>query len=132
MVEAQSKASRIRSSFFKYYIHDGVERLRLQLLGELSEFEVTELGGCWQTARTILGNRQLILDLRGLKAVDDAGKQWVASMVQEGAMCVPEDFLRSALAGGASEGQSEPLAVKLSLLGRLLGLFRGPGVAAAD
>jgi hypothetical protein len=122
----------IRSSTFKYYIHDSVVACRLQLLGELSEAEVTELTGCWQTAKTTLGDRRLILDLRGLKALDEAGKQWLAGMAQEGASCLPESFLRGALAGQPGAESSGLSAIKLSLLGRVLGLLRGARVAPAE
>jgi hypothetical protein len=123
----------IRSSNFKYYIHDSVAAYRLQLLGELSEVEVTELEGCWQTAKTTLGGRRLILDLRGVKTLDEAGKRWLAGMAQEGATYAPETFLRDALAGRPPAGESdEPSGIPLSLLGRVLGLFRGARVAAAE
>jgi hypothetical protein len=122
----------IRSSTFKYYIHDSVAAWRLQLLGELSEAEVGELAGCWQTAKTTLGDRRLILDLRGLKTVDEAGKQWLAGMAQEGASYLPESFLRDALAGQPDADPSGVSAIKLSLMGRVLGLVRGARVAPAE
>jgi ABC-type transporter Mla MlaB component len=78
----------LRSSRFKYYIHDGIDACRFQLIGELSEADVAELQGCWRTAKTTLRNRKLILDLRGLNRVDDAGKKWLVSMAAEGAESV--------------------------------------------
>ncbi len=75
----------LSSSRFKYYIHDGIEACRFQLIGELTESEVAELSGCWRTAKTMLGKRKLILDLRGLKTLDEAGSEWVTSMASEGA-----------------------------------------------
>lgn len=78
-----------RSSDFKYYIHDGVDTCRFQLIGELTEPDVAELSGCWRTAKTTLGKRKLILDLRRLKTLDEAGTKWVTSMAAEGPEYLP-------------------------------------------
>lgn len=94
---AESKPS-FRSSSFKYYIHDTVEALRLQLIGQLSETQVPELSGCWATAKTTLGARKVLLDLRNLRVADDPGKEWIISMASEGALLLPETFLRDGLA----------------------------------
>ncbi|HLH05261.1 MAG TPA: hypothetical protein VKX25_21000 [Bryobacteraceae bacterium] len=122
----------LRSSSFKYYIHDGVANCRLQLIGELSEADLGELNGCWRTAKTTLGKRPLILDLRALESVDEAGKQWLAGMAQEGASCLPENYLRDLVAGKHIAGAALPQAApKPGLIGRIVGLFRGGDVAAA-
>lgn len=120
--------SLVRSSCFKYYIHDSSDTFRLELQGEFTEAEVTELSGCWNTAKTTLGNRKLVLDLGGLRMVDDAGKRWVAGMAQEGAVYVPESFLRDALA----DRTPEPKAPKMGFWGRLLAAFRGARIPATD
>src|SRR5579875_969798 len=73
------------SPLFKYYIHDRTANCRLQLIGALTEAEIPELDGCWRTAKTTLGKRQFILDLRGLASFDDAGRRWLSSMSAEGA-----------------------------------------------
>jgi hypothetical protein len=67
--------------------------------GPLTEMSVAELACCWQTAKPTLKDRILTLDLRGLTSVDESAKQWLASMVQEGAHYLPETFLRDSLAG---------------------------------
>ena len=121
-----------RVSRFRYYIHDGVAECRLQLLGELAEADIGDLNGCWRTAQTILAARPLILDLRGLQSVDEAGKQWLAGMAQEGAICVPESYLRDLVAGRHITGSEVPPArKKLGVLARLVNLFRSPGVEGA-
>ena len=128
----EAKAAK-RLSSFTYYIHDTVETFRLQLLGELTEAEVEELKGCWRTAKSTLGNRKLLLDLRRLKSVDDAGKQWLAVMSTEGACYLPETYLKTCLAGqGGSPDDSEKSARKSNLLGRLVGALRGLRVTAAE
>jgi hypothetical protein len=83
------------SSAFKYYIHDGIDALRLQLIGELTEPHIAELSGCWRTAKTTLQKRKLILDLRGLKALDEAGTKWVSGMAAEDAECVPHELFQN-------------------------------------
>jgi hypothetical protein len=119
------------SSKFKYYIHDSITELRFQILGEVGEIEIRELNGCWQTAKGTLGPRRLLLDLRGVRSVDDTAKQWLAAMAQERACYLPEAFLRDALANKPNN-QDEPAPVRLSLLGRILGLLRGVRVAPAE
>ena len=122
----------LRSSSFKYYIHDGVATCRLQLIGELTESDLAELNGCWKTAKTTLGTRPLILDLRALESVDEAGKQWLAGMAQEGATCSPENYLRDLVAGRHIAGaEPSPTVPKPGLISRIVALVRGTGVAAA-
>lgn len=117
----ESKAS-VRSSLFKYYIHDSVECCRFQLIGDLSEAELRELSGCWATAKTTLGSRNLLLDLRKLKAVDDSGKLWIISMANEGARLVPETFLRDGLADHSERPND---GVTASFFTRCLSFLRG-------
>ena len=131
-VNSARQNSLIRSSIFKYYIHDSIASCRLQLIGELTDAEVPELNGCWRTARTTLGRRKLVLDLQALKSVDEAGKQWLAGMAQEGASCVPESYLRDLVAGKHTSGtEAPPASVKLSVFGRVLALLRGYPVETA-
>jgi len=129
---SERTGSLARSSYFRYYIHDGIFSCRLQLLGELTEADITDLNGCWRTAKTILGSRQLILDLHALKSVDEAGKQWLAGMAQENATCSPEGYLRDIVAGKHMAGvEAENPAARTGLFGRIVNLFRGVGVEAA-
>jgi hypothetical protein len=137
MVEPTSQSSavtrpgsRVRSASFKYYIHDGTDACRLELLGELSEADVPELSGCWRTAKTCLGNRKLLLDLRRLKTIDDAGNRWLVSMAAEGASFLPESFLRT----GLPTQQPEPPKknARTGLFGRLLSFLRGAPMAEAE
>ncbi len=129
---AQRANSFVRSSAFRYYIHDAVASCRLQLIGELTEAEVSDLNGCWRTAKTTLGSRKLILDLHALKSVDEAGKQWLASMAQEGAIWSPESYLRDLVAGKHMAGiEAAAPRAKPGFFSRILGLVRGVGVEAA-
>jgi len=112
-------ASRPTPSALKYYIHDTTEAFRFQLIGELREPDVKELSGCWETAKSTFGNRKLVLDLRALRSTDENGKEWLLSMVREGAVCVPESFFRANLTEQASSscvlsGKSSGLLSKLT------------------
>ena len=114
---------RVRSSTLKYYIHDGVDNFRLQLIGELAEQDVPELTGCWNTARTILVNRKLVLDLTQLKRTDEAGREWLLSMVREGATSIPESYFRDHLANVVERDNQTRAAP--NNLSRLTNAFRG-------
>jgi hypothetical protein len=113
-----------RSSYFKYYIHDSVATLRLQLIGDLTASEVTELNGTWETAKTTLGRRKLVLDLYRLHSADEEGRRWLAKMRDAGAACVPE--------GPTQPVAEDPCFVRLSLIGRMLGAFRYTRTVKAD
>jgi hypothetical protein len=112
----------INSSNFKYYIHDGVGACRLQLLGQVGEPEVAELNSCWQTARTTLGGRRLVLDVREVTSIDDSGKKWLAQMMQDGAT----------LAGEINAHSEAVVCCKSGWFSRVLSFFRGARVATAD
>ncbi len=84
------KAQRYQSRL-KYYIHDSIDTLRLELTGQLAEDDLGELTGCWRTAKTTLGQRRLLLDLRCLQGIDGGGRQWLNVMsAQENASFLPE------------------------------------------
>ena len=112
--------SKVHASRLKYYIHDGVECFRLQLLGELAEGDVPDLTGCWNTARTTLANRKLLLDLTKLSKADEAGRQWMLSMVREGATVQPESYFRDHLANEIQDETRTPSGK----LCRVANLFR--------
>ena len=114
---------RVRSSVFKYYIHDSVDTLRFQLLGDLSEHDVPELSGCWNTARTTLSKRKLVIDLRLLKSADESGKEWLLSMANEGATYLPESYFRTGLSGQNSSPTSGG-SRNIGILARLISLVR--------
>lgn len=116
--------SRPHVSVLKYYIHDGTEAFRFQLIGELREVDVKELSGCWQTAKSTFGDRKLVLDLRQLHSTDESGKEWLLSMVREGAVCMPDSYFRANLTDVAALASSS--AQKPSgLLGKLSSGLRG-------
>lgn len=130
-LSAGPSTTRMRPSSFKYYIHDSIGVLRFKLIGQLTQSDIAELNGSWRTARTTLGKRKLVLDLQALRTVDEAGKQWLASMSAEGASYLPEHYLVSCIAGQhASELESALPPRKTGLLRKLAALFRGERVSA--
>lgn len=126
------KTTLIHSSNFKYYIHDGTAGCRLQLLGRVGESEVAELSSCWQTARTTLGGRRLVLDVREVISIDDAGKKWLAQMIQDGASCLPDSFLMDAMAGRVNSHLEKPACPKLGWFVRIFSFLRGTRVGTPD
>jgi len=58
-----------------YYMHDGSAAFRFQLAGDLSQEAVLDLEQARQTASSIIGRRNLIVDLTGLTSIDAAGRE---------------------------------------------------------
>ena len=108
---------------FKYYIHDGIVDCRLQLLGELREDNLVDLTGCWETARTTLKNRGLILDLHGLRSADDAGQRWLNTMAAEGAVLQPPKI--------PQQMEVPRTSARPGLLNRLASCFRSSRVLSS-
>jgi hypothetical protein len=120
-----NQASRLHISALKYYIHDGTEAFRFQLLGDLRDADVKELSGCWETARSTFGNRKLVLDLNGLRSTDEAGKEWLLAMIREaGAVCIPESYFRTNLAEQSSSTTQDTEKTS-GLLNKLTSGLRG-------
>jgi hypothetical protein len=84
-IKLNTAPDRRRTPLLKFYIHDSAAYFRIELIGELTEIDIVELAGCWRTAKSSIAGRKLALDVRHLKAVDEAGRQWLSSMVREGA-----------------------------------------------
>jgi hypothetical protein len=105
-----------------------VECCRLQLFGELTETEVPDLMGCWNTVKTTLGERKFVLDVCGLQSAGDLGKRWLIEMAAEGAKFIPESYLRDGLASDESEADAP---ARGGFFSKIVSLFRGsPAVQA--
>ena len=127
--EASQKGKTTRAaSQFRYYIHDSVESFRVQLLGHFAEADLPELQGCFQTAKSTLANRKLILDLTGLQTLDEAARQWLASMSSEHAIYIPDSFSPSGILSRNSSAPEARIGRKPSGLRRLRSLLRGSRV----
>jgi len=119
------RSSLARSLTFKYYIHDSVSTLRFQLIGDLRTANVFELNGSWETARTTLGSRRFLLDVSQLYGTDEEGRAWLLKMRQAGAKFLPENYTDVQVNEAAPRVPDQTTAVKLSLIGRVIGVFWG-------
>ncbi len=54
-------------------------------MGVLSGGDLSELSGCWNTAKSTVEGRPLVLDVTKLIAVDEAGTDWLMAMMDENA-----------------------------------------------
>jgi len=122
VTEGLREKKALRSASFKYYIHDGHECCRLQLFGECTEADVPDLSGCWNTAKTTLGARKLVLDVCGLRSADDVAKRWLLEMAAEGATFLPDTYLRDGLPG---EGCHASASARLGWFSKLVATLRG-------
>jgi len=69
----------------RYYLHDGASSFRLKLAGALAGEDVSELGQCWLTASSTLGNRAFVVDIEELTAVNEEGCELLRQWYQQGA-----------------------------------------------
>jgi ABC-type transporter Mla MlaB component len=69
------------------YQHDSPEKFRIVLKGDLGEAGVLQLLWVWETAKSTLKGRQLILEVSDVGAVDPAGLELLSHMREAGA-CV--------------------------------------------
>jgi ABC-type transporter Mla MlaB component len=67
------------------YQHDATCSFRFQLLGDLEGSAVDELAHAWQTARSIMNGKALIVDLSALGRTDEAGMQLLIRLRDSGA-----------------------------------------------
>ena len=56
----------------RYYMHDGPAAFRFELAGDLNGVDASRLEQDWQTARSVVGRRTLILDVSFVTGIDDA------------------------------------------------------------
>jgi hypothetical protein len=95
------------SSGFRYYIHDHSHIFRLQLVGSISETDLAELEGSWNTASCAIAQRRVSIDLRKLTGMDDAAREWFSKMAQRPGL----EFLAAAeLVSELPEGSTVQLA----------------------
>jgi hypothetical protein len=106
------------SEILSYYMHDGSAAFRFELAGSLLAEGARDLAQAWRTASSVIGGRDLIVDVTYLTEIDEAGRallqQWHATgatlvaispearvRVQEMADC-PVDLARTAPSPKAS------------------------------
>ena len=66
------------------YMHDGAGELRFVLRGELTGDPVRNLEHAWNTARSVLGGRQPLVDISGVKRADEGASNYCLACASQG------------------------------------------------
>jgi hypothetical protein len=123
--EGSDNKSLMGQTSLKYYIHDSVAALKLQLIGDLRGADVAGLDGTWHTAKITLGQRQLVLDLCQLNSADEEGQRWLAQMRDQGAVSIPDNYFESSIPETRIGVALQAGSIRLSLVGRVMGMIKG-------
>ncbi|QOY87625.1 hypothetical protein [Paludibaculum fermentans] len=91
------------------YQHDERACFRFQLRGPLDERSIRQLECSWQTAQSILGKKDLVVDVTGVTEVDDAGRKLLNRMRESGAQIQDNET-------GARTGKAKRMPVARRLL----------------
>jgi hypothetical protein len=67
------------------YLHDSSTALRFVLRGELAGGGAQDLEHAWTTANSILGSRELVVDISAVTDADACGRELLSRMRQSGA-----------------------------------------------
>jgi ABC-type transporter Mla MlaB component len=107
------------------YLHDGAQTLVFVLAGTLTRPWTEDLEHSWQTATSILYDKQLVVNLVGLSQVDDDGIRLLTLMSQSGARLITASESTDALARNISGRKPVVLsAPRMSFLHRLICRFK--------
>ncbi len=82
----------------QYYLHDDLDAFRFELAGSLSGEGVKSLYHAWRTARSIIGNREMIVDITFVAAADEPGRELLRLWHSNGASIVARSQESNALA----------------------------------
>ena len=83
--------------------------LRLLLEGRLEESLVPELERAFAQQRVVAADRSVVIDLRGLTGMDEAGESSLQKLYQRGATLRCGDVMNSYLVERMAEGPVKPL-----------------------
>ena len=78
------------------YLHDSATRFRFVLRGELTGSDVARLRHAWTTAQSILGTKELVVDLSGITTADVGGFETLREMRHSGARLIGKPLPASA------------------------------------
>ena len=84
-LDSRVKASRRGAATLKVYLHDGAREFRVVLSGYLAGEEVQNLEGAWETAKSILAGKEVIVDTSGITGADSSGVELLCRMRDSGA-----------------------------------------------
>jgi DNA-binding MurR/RpiR family transcriptional regulator len=72
----------------KFYLHDSSTAVRFEIAGFLSKDSARDLEQCWETASSIIRDRDTIIDLSYLTGADPSGQELLRKWNQRGARLV--------------------------------------------
>ena len=97
------------------YQHDSARMFRFVLRGELCGYRVEELQHAWTTAQSILGTKELVVDVSGIAVADAAGLVLLSRMRESGARLIaalppasPELLLSMGIPAAAGHTRANP------------------------
>lgn len=94
----------------RYYMHDGPAAFRFELAGILSDAAAGELEQAWQTAASVIGDRQLIVDISFLRGAGERGSALLLGWYRAGARLIanssPSQVLAAEILGGPPPASS--------------------------
>jgi hypothetical protein len=73
---------------FSYYMHDGSSAFSFELAGDLSDEGARELEQAWRTATSVIGEKELLIDLTYVTGFDEAGHELLNKWHAHGARLV--------------------------------------------
>jgi ABC-type transporter Mla MlaB component len=73
---------------FSYYMHDGSTAFSFELAGDLSDEGARELEQAWRTATSVIGEKELLIDLSYVSGIDEAGCELLNKWHAHGARLV--------------------------------------------
>jgi hypothetical protein len=72
----------------RYYMHDGSSAFRFELAGDLTSEGAHRLERDWHTASSVIGHRNLIVDMTFVTSADDEGRALLSRWHSEGARLI--------------------------------------------
>lgn len=88
----------MKNQTVQYYMHDGPSAFRFELAGKLNDDGARRLTQDWHTASSVMGGRQLIVDITFLTACDHAGRALLTRWHGAGAKLIAKSPLSHDLA----------------------------------
>jgi len=85
----------------QYYIHDGPDALRIQLMGVISEGDTRRIEQVWHTASSSIFGRSPIIDITFVTGLDAAGRAMLLQWRQAGAHFIADSKASRMLAGAS-------------------------------
>lgn len=102
MLSRQRPASISNDEMLSIYLHDQAQSLTFRLIGGLSGAEAAEVEQAWKTASPTLKNRELVIDLTEVTALDAGGRASLRRLAEQGARFITASTLTDSAAMEAS------------------------------